>query len=197
MSGRVWWPLRKPAVVASAIAAASLLLALAAWAQSRDASLLLPTLEEVQKLTPGWFDEVRSEGTSRGSAYRVFRGWREVEDGPRAGRARVLLNITIRPRPDPPAPWGIAAWRESFEEKRRLLRRIPDLRAQETDVGEFSFIVTRSGGSHSEVTFYAGELMVTVHNGTEEPRLAYPAEAEALKIARWMASRLRRRARLR
>lgn len=162
----------------------------ASWAQSGETVRLLPTLEEIQHLAPGWFDEVRSEGTNRGSTYRVFRGWREIREGSSGKRASVLLNITIRPRPDPPVPWGPAAWRETFEEKQRLLRRIPDLQAQETNLGDFAFIVTRSGGSHAEVTFYTEDLMVTVHNGTEELRLSYPAEAEALKIARWLASRI-------
>lgn len=167
-------------------------LASSAWAQNLEASSLLPTLEEVQRFTPGWFEEVRSEGTSRGSTYRVFQGWHKVEEVRSTEEANVLLNITIRPKPEPPAPWGPAAWREAFDEKQRLLGRIPDLRAKETDLGDFAFIVTKSGGSHSEVTFYTGDLMVTVHNGTEELRLSYPAEAEALKIARWMASRLLR-----
>jgi hypothetical protein len=156
--------------------------------------MLLPTLEEVQRLTPGWFDEVRSEGTNRGSTYRVFQGWHKVAGSPSKEVANVLLNVTIRPRPEPPAAWGPAVWREAFDEKQRLLGRIPDLQAKETDLGDFAFIVTKSGGSHSEVTFYTEELMVTVHNGAEELRLSYPAEAEALKIARWMASRLLHRA---
>lgn len=186
---------RSKVLAAAAVAISSVFfLASASWAQSREASLLLPTLEEVQRQSPGWFEEVRSEGTSRGSTYRVFQGWHKVDSPPGTEEASVLLNITIRPRPEPPAPWGPVAWREAFEEKQRLLGRIPDLQAKETDVGDFAFIVTKSGGSHSEVTFYTGDLMVTVHNGTEELRLSYPSEAEALKIARWMESRLLRRA---
>ena len=151
---------------------------------------LLPSLKDIQHLVPGWFDEVRSEGMDRGSTYRVFRGWREVKGSPKGEKARVLLNITLRPRPDPSSPWGPALWRQDFEKKQALLERIPDLQAKEIDIGAFAYLVTRSGGSHVEVTFYAEDWMVTVHNGTDEQRLSYPAEDQALKIARWLASRL-------
>lgn len=158
-------------------------------AERDDEADLLPTLEEIQRLAPGWFDEVRSEGSAGGIAFRVFRGWREVQGAAGVEKGRVLLNITIRPRPDSSSPWGPNAWRRAFEQKQALVSRIPDLRVRQIDLGAFAYIVTRSGGSHVEVTFYTKDWIVTVHNGTDEPRLAYPAEAQALRIARVLAAK--------
>jgi hypothetical protein len=177
-------------VISAITAAASMPLSSRAWAEAGDGTRLLPTLKDIELLAPGWFDEVRSEGAGRGSAFRVFRGWRTVRGAPQGEPASVLLSITIRPRPEPTAQWGPTAWQGDFEQKRTLIRQIPDLQAREIDLASFAYLVTWSSGSHVEVTFYTEDWKVTVHNGTGEARLSYPAEAQALQIARWLLIRL-------
>lgn len=159
-------------------------------AEAGDEARLLPALEDIQALAPGWFEEVRSEGSGRGSSFRVFRGWRALQGAPESQRASVLLSITLRPRPDPPTPWGPEVWRRDFEQKQALMRQTPDLQAREIELGSFAYLVTWASGSHVEVTFYTEDWGVTVHNGAEEARLSYPAEAQALLIARWLSQRL-------
>lgn len=180
-----------PGFIVAAVTAAVFVLSVSAdRAEGADEARFLPTLEEIQRLSPGWFDEVRDDGTGRGSTFRVYQGWRKVPGAPQGERADVLLSVTIRPRPAPALPWGPAVWRKDFEQKQALIHRVPDLQVREIDLGSFAYLVTRAGGNHVEVTFFTESWRVTVHNGTEETRLSYPAEAHALRVARWLLSRL-------